>query len=495
MRTSLGPRGMDKMIVSSDGKVTITNDGATIVRTMELQAPCAKMMAETAHAQDVEAGDGTTTVTVLTGELLHSCEGLLHRGIHPAAIVEGFHAASLRAQEIVRAMSTPVAAEGSPSEREALVQCAQIALASKVVAQHGALLAPLAVDAVLRVAEKGARDVDLKDVRVVSMVGGTVEDTELVPGLVLTQHASHAAGGPGKVTAAKIGLIQFQLSAPKTNMENAIVVDNYAMLDRLLKQERAHVLEMVKTVKATGCNVLLVQKSILRDAVSDLALAYLAKLKIMLIKDIERDDIEFLSKALGAIPIASIEAFTADKLGSCQAVEELSTPGGKVVKLLGLPQPRYTTVFVRGSNPLVVAEAERSLHDALCVVRSLVKERRVLVGGAAPEIEVALQLAAEAHARPGLEGAVWRAYASAFEVIPYTLAENAGLHPIQLVTELRTRHAQGQKTMGINARTGTVADMAAEQVLQPLLVTLSAIRLATDTVTMIMKIDDIILVR
>jgi len=316
-----------------------------------------------------------------------------------------------------------------------------------------------------------------------------------VPGLLLSQHASNAAGGPTKVTGAKIGLIQFQLSAPKTNIENSIVVDNYAMLDRLLKQERAYILEMVKKIKATGCNVLLVQKSILRDAVSDLALGYLAKLKILLVKDIERDDIELISKALGAIPIASIESFTADKLGSCEVVEEVTAAGGKVLKLTGLPHRRFTSVFVRGSNHLILAEAERSLHDALCVVRSLVKERRVIVGGAAAEIEVAIQIAQEAHAMGGPLQAVWRQYAQAFEIIPYTLAENAGLGPIQIVTELRNRHAKGEKTFGINVRTGSVADMKADGVLQPLLVTLSAIRLATDTVAMIMKIDDVILVR
>lgn len=490
MRTSLGPRGMDKMIVSSEG-VTITNDGATMLAKLDLQAPTAKMLAQTAHAQDLEAGDGTTTVTVLTGALLQACEGLLARGLHPAAIVEGFHAACARAQTLVRGMSTPL--PQGEQERDALIQCAQISLASKVVSTQGAQLAALAVDGVRRIAQGG--DVDLRDLKVVSLLGGTVEDTELVPGLVLTQHAAHSAGGPTKMAACKVGLVQFQLSAPKTNLENAIVVDNYASLDRLLKQERAHILELVKTIKATGCNVLLVQKSILREAVSELALAYLAKLKILVLKDIERDQIAHLSKALGAIPIASIEAFTADKLGACASVEEVSTAGGKVVKLLGLPQPKYATLLVRGSNPLVLAEAERSLHDALCVVRALVRERFVLVGGAAPEVELALRLAEEAHGLPGTQGAIWRAYAQAFEVIPYTLAENAGLHPIQLVTELRQRHAQGDKWAGINARTGSVGDMRPEGVLQPLLVTLSALRLATDTVTMIMKIDDVILVR
>jgi len=458
---------------------------------------------EVARAQDIEAGDGTTTVMVLTGSLLAAAQALLQRGLHPATIVEGFQAASQRAQSIVRALSEPIA-EDTAGEREPLIACAKIALSSKVVAPYASRLAPIAVDAVLRVAHRGG-EVDLKEIKVVPMIGGTIEDTELVPGLLLQQHAAHSGGGPTKVSSAKIGLVQFQLSAPKTNMENAIVVDNYAMLDRLLKQERTYIVEIVKKIKATGCNVLLVQKSILRDAVSELALGYLAKMKILVVKDIERDDIALISSALGAIPIAAIEAFTADKLGSCEHVEELSLPSGaKVLKLTGLPERRITSVLVRGSNELILSEAERSLHDALCVVRSLVKERRVLVGGGAPEIEVALQLAAEAHGLAGAQSAVWRQFALAFEVIPYTLAENAGLSPIQVVTELRTKHSQGLKNHGINVRSGTVADMRGQAqgqfggegaVLQPLLVNLSAIRLAADLVAQILKIDDVILVR
>jgi len=332
--------------------------------------------------------------------------------------------------------------------------------------------------------------------KIVHKVGGTIEESEMIEGLVFTQHASHAAGGPTKVKDAKIGLIQFQLSSPKSNMDNSIVVDNYAMLDRLLKQEREYILNIIKEIRKTGCNVLLIQKSILRDAVSDLALSYLAKMKIMVIKDIERDQIEFISKAIGAIPIASIEAFSADKLGSCSNVEEVSTAGGKVIKMTGVPNAgKFMTVFLRGTNQLVIDEAERSLHDALCVVRSLVKEKHMIVGGAAPEIELSLQLNQYANTLGGMAPVIIRAFADAFEIIPYTLAENAGLHPIAIVTELRNRHAQGQKTAGINVKTGVISDMKAENVVQPLLVTTSAIRLATETVAMIMKIDDVILVR
>jgi len=242
--------------------------------------------------------------------------------------------------------------------------------------------------------------------------------------------------------------------------------------------------------------VLLIQKSILRDATVDLSLHFLAQMKIMVITDIERDEIEFISKTIGAIPIASIESFTTEKLGSAALVEESSTSGGKVVKVTGVPNAgKIVTVFVRGSNKLVLDEAERSIHDALCVLRSIFKEKSLIVGGGAPEIEITLALQSIAKTLHGMDPTIFRAYADAFEVIPYTLAENAGLNPVAIVTDLRNKHTSGQKTAGINVKKGVISDMLKENVVQPLLVTTSAVKLATETVAMILKIDDIILCR
>jgi len=230
--------------------------------------------------------------------------------------------------------------------------------------------------------------------------------------------------------------------------------------------------------------------------VTELSLHFLAKMKIMVIQDIERDEIEFISKTIGAIPIASIESFSADKLGSAALVEETSTSGGKVVKITGVPNAgKIVTVFVRGSNKLVLDEAERSIHDALCVIRSLVKERYMIVGGGAPEIEIALALQSHSKTLQGMDPFIFRAYAEAFEVIPFTLAENAGLNPIAIVTDLRNKHATGQKTAGINVKKGIISDMSKENVIQPLLVTTSAVKLETEPVNMILKIDDVILCR
>ena len=347
--------------------------------------------------------------------------------------------------------------------------------------------------------------VDLSDIKVVKKVGGTIEDTELVEGLIFDQAASHAAGGPTTIKAARIGLIQFCLSAPKTNMENSVVVEDYQQIDRLLKEERQYILRLLKPILKSGCNVLLIQKSILRDAVNDLSLHYLAKKGVMVIKDIERSEIEFISQTLGVTPVADVDAFTAAKLGQAELVEEVGTSGGKVVKVTGVKNPGKTvSILVRGSNRLVIDEADRSIHDALCVVRCLIKQRFLIPGGGCPEMNVSLALAKYGEELGGMTGYCIRAYARALEVVPYTLSENAGLNPIAMVTELRRRHAQSQgeaglkgkdRFVGINVRAGAITDMMEEKVLQPLLVTTSAINLATECVRMILKIDDIVGIR
>lgn len=491
VRTSLGPKGMDKMIVSPTNDVIITNDGATILKQMEVVHPCAKMLVDLSHAQDVEAGDGTTTVTVVAGALLGAVQKLMNKGIHPTTIAESFLKAVNKAEEILKSMAIPI----NLSDRESLLNSATTSLNSKLVSQYSSILSPIAVDAVLKIIDpERATNVDLKDIRVVKKLGGTIEDTHMVDGLIFNQKISHS--GPTKIENAKIGLIQFCLSPPKTNIESNVIVNDYAQMDRILREERQYILNLVKKIHKSGCNVLLIQKSILRDAVTDLSLHYLAKLKIMVIKDIERDEIEFISKTLGCTPVASIESFSADKLGSAKLVHEEQTSEGKVVKVTGIPSSGKTvSILVRGSSKLIIDEAERSIHDALCVIRCLVKQKYLLVGGGAPEIEVSMQLGKWAKSLKGKESYCVAAFGDALEIIPYTLAENAGLHPIAIVTELRNRHAQGEKSAGISVRKGAVSDVSEENVIQPLTVTTSALRLATETVAMILKIDDIVAVR
>ncbi|KAL5532639.1 CCT4 [Sanghuangporus sanghuang] len=492
VRTSLGPRGMDKMIQTPKGEVLITNDGATILKSIQALHPAAKMLVDLSAAQDIEAGDGTTSVVVIAGSLLGSAEKMLEKGIHPTIIAEAFSKASAKAVEYLTEISTPV----DLSDRASLLHAATTSLYSKIVSQYSSTLAPIAVSAVTRLATATSSNVDLRDVRIVKKVGGTIEDTELVDGVVLNQNVVVSAGGPTRIEKAKIGLIQFQLSAPKPDMDNTVIVNDYRQMDKILKEERQYLLNLCKRIKKANCNVLLIQKSILRDAVTDLSLHFLAKLKILVVKDVERDEIDFLSKSLGCKPISDIEAFTEDKLGQAELVEETSKAGAKIVKITGVKNPgRTISILAMGGNSLVLEENERSLHDALCVVRCLVKKRALIAGGGAPEIHVSRALSQYAHTLKGMEAYCFQAYADALEVIPTTLAENAGMNPIAIVTELRNRHALGERNAGINVRTGLISNILEEDVVQPLLVSTSALELATETVGLLLRIDDYVQAR
>lgn len=490
IRTSLGPKGMDKMIKTSRGEIIISNDGHTILKQMAILHPVAKMLVEVSGAQDAEAGDGTTSVVILAGALLGAAEKLLNKGIHPTIIAESFQRAAKRSVEILLDMSHKI----SLQDRNALIRAAATSLSSKIVSQYSSFLAPLAVDCVLSVSDELSTNVDLKDIRLIKKVGGTIDDTEMVDGVVLTQNAVKTAGGPTRMERAKIGLIQFQISPPKPDTENNIVVNDYRQMDKILKEERAYLLNICKKIKKSKCNVLLIQKSILRDAVNELALHFLSKLNIMVVKDIEREEIEFLSKSLGCKPISDIELFTEDRLGSAELVEEIDSDGSKIVKFTGVKNTvskPTVSVIVRGANNMVLDETERSLHDALCVIRCLVKERALIAGGGAPEIEISRTLMKEARALEGVEAFVWQEFAQALEVIPTTLAENAGLNSIKVVTELRSRHENGEKNAGISIRRSGTTNTFDEHILQPVLVSTSSITLASECVKSILRIDDI----
>ena len=497
VRTSLGPKGMDKMIKDSKGKVIITNDGATIVNHLQVLHPTAKMLVETSKAQDIAAGDGTTSVVILAGALLGQAQILLDKNISPTVIADGFTDACNEAQKIIDDLEKKV----ELTDKDALVQNCITSLSSKVVSNYSEILAPLAVDAVLKLVKNGEiyhDDVDLKDIRVSKKLGGTIEDTKMVDGIVFTDNKiSKAAGGPSKIENPKIGLIQFCINHPKTDMDSTLEIQEYSQMDRVLKEERAHIVKMVKKIKETGCNVLLIQKSILRDAVNDLALHFLAKAKILVIKDVEREDVEFICKTLNCKPIAHIDSFTPEKLGTAAKCEEVTlSEGSKIIEITGVPNEAKTvSILCRGSNQLVLDETERSLHDALCVVRSIIKRKAMVPGGSAPETEIAVKLAELANKTQGFKSYCLKAFADALEVIPYTLAENAGLKPVEIVTELRNKHKNGDKFAGINVKKGIISNMFDEKVIQPSLVTISALKLATEVVRMILKIDDIVICR
>lgn len=490
IRTSLGPKGMDKMIKTSRGDIIISNDGHTILKQMAILHPVAKMLVDVSAAQDSEAGDGTTSVVILTGALLGAADRLLNKGIHPTIIAESFQRAAKRSVDILLEICRPI----SLNDREDLIRAASTSLSSKIVSQYSSFLSPLAVDSVLKITEKDADSVDLNDIRLIKKVGGTIGDTETVDGVVLTQTAVKTAGGPSMKEKARIGLIQFQISPPKPDTENNIVVSDYRQMDKILKEERAYLLNICKTIKKAKCNVLLIQKSILRDAVNDLALHFLAKLGIMVVKDIEREEIEFLSKSLGCKPISDLELFTEDRLGSADLVEETDSDGTKIVKLSGIKSNNAkptVSVIIRGANSMILDETERSLHDALCVIRCLVKQKGLIAGGGAPEIEISRRLEKESRSMEGVEAYIWQEFAQALEVIPTTLAENAGLNSIKVITELRSKHENGEVYEGISVRRSGTTNTYEEHILQPVLVSTSAITLASECVKSILRIDDI----
>ena len=489
MRTSLGPKGMDKLLETGKGEVIITNDGATILKNLSVLHPTANLLIQTSKAQDIEAGDGTTSVVVLAGSMLQKAEELMLKGIHPSQISDGFAEGLKLAINVVNKCSEKV----DLSDDIYLLDCVKTSLASKIICQNSDEIAPLAIKAVKKIADfSTATNVDLKDIKVVKKLGGTLEDTQLIEGLVFPdKKPSQSAGGPTKIQNPKVALLQFSLASPKTDIENNIAVSDYSQIDRILKEERKYILEMVKKISNSGANVVLLQKSIVRDSINDIALHFLAKKKIMVVRDIERDDVEFICKTLKCIPIAHIDSLTPEKLGNGDCAEEAELSDGSRIFQISVKNSPTATILVRGSSQLVLEEADRSIHDALCVVRCIIKNKGVISGGGSIEIEILRQLEEWAYSVDrGVLSITVRAFAEALEIIPATLAENCGLNSIKIVTELRAKHKSGLKYSGLKARNGIVVDNAFEhKIMQPALVTISALSLATEVTRMILKIE------
>ncbi len=492
MRTSLGPKGMDKLLENKKGEVIITNDGATILKNLSVLHPTAKLLIQTSKAQDIEAGDGTTSVVIIAGAIMEASLKLIKQGIHPSLISEGFAQALKKSLEIIKEVSQDI----NLDDDDQLIQCVKTALSSKIVSQNSTELSPIAIEAVKRIIDiKESSNVNLNDIKIVKKLGGTLEDIELVHGLVFPKNRPQSTGrGVKKIENPKIALLQFCLSSPNTNIENNIAIDDYAQIDRVLKQERRHILKLVKKIVKSGANVLLIQKSILKDALSDLALHYLNKKGIVVLKDIERNDVEFICKTTGAQPVAHIDSLTPEKLGTGKLAEDyVLSDGSKIFRIL-VPDSKTATILIRGSSALILDEADRSLHDALCVIRSIVKIKSIVPGGGAIEIELSRQLEEYSQTlNQGSLGKVIQAFAEALEIIPYTLAENCGLNPLRVVTEMRNKHKKGSKFCGLKARTGQLVENAFEhKIMQPSLVNISALTLATEVTRMILKIDDIL---
>jgi len=484
VRSSLGPKSMDKMLVDSFGDVTITNDGATILKEMDVQHPAAKMLVEVAKAQDQEVGDGTATATVLAGELLKSARELLDSDVHPTVIVDGYRRALDKALEALDSIAEPV----DPMDRKTLMDIALTCLSGKVVTA-GAYekLAELAVEAVLQVAEKinGKWKVDIDNIKVEKKHGRSLDESALISGIVLDKEVVHE-GMPKLVRNAKIALLECPIEIEKPEISAKINITHPDQMKRFLDEETQVLKKMIDKIASVGANVVICEKGI-----DDIAQHFLAKKGIMAVRRAKRSDMEKLAKATGGKIVSSIEDISEKDLGEAGLVEERRVAEDKMVFVEQCKNPKAVTILLRGGSDQLVAEAERSVHDAICVVRDVVQEPKIVGGGGSAEIEVAKALREYARKLGGKDQLAVMKYADALEVIPLALAENAGLDPIDIIVKLKAAHEK-IKWAGINTITGDISDMLKLRIVDPVNVKKQALKSATEAAIMILRIDDII---
>jgi thermosome len=484
VRSALGPKGMDKMLVDSFGDVTITSDGRTILDEMDIQHPAAKMMVEVAKAQDNEAGDGTTSAVIIAGELLSKAEELIDKNIHPTIIIDGYKKAAEKALETLEKIAIPVDLGAS----EYLKKAAITSMASKLVAEYKEYLADIAVKAMLAVAEKTGKTykVDVDDVKVEKKTGESLGDTSLINGIVLDKEVTHS-GMPKRIEKAKIALLDASLEIEKTEFDAKINIESPDQIEAFLKQEEAMLKDMADKIITAGANVVICQKGI-----DDMAQHFLARKGILAVRRAKKSDMEKLAKATGGKIVTKLDGITPADLGYAALVEERKIGKDKMTFIEGCKHPLAVTILIRGGTDRMIAEAERSLHDALCVIKDLIEEPKIVAGGSAPELEMSRVLKAYAGTLPGREQLAVKIFAEALESIAITLTENAGLDPIDILSELRARHEKGETWAGIEVREGKIQDMSKAGVFEPLIVKKQIIKSATEAASMLLKIDDVI---
>jgi thermosome len=484
VKSALGPKGMDKMLVASFGDVTITNDGATILKEMDVQNPAAKMMVEVAKTQDQEVGDGTTTSVVLAAELLTKAEELIDKDVHPTIIVDGYRQATERALEVLDEIAIKV----EPNDRKALRDVAVTSQASKLLSENADYIANIAIDAILQVAEQTPEGwrADVEDIKVEKKAGGSLADTKLINGLVIDKEVVHS-GMPKSIKNPKIALLNSVLEVEKTEFDAKINIQRPEQMKAFLDEEEKMLREMVDKVKSSGANVLLCQKGI-----DDVAQHFLAKEEIAAIRRVSEKDIEKLSKATGGKIVTNIDDLKSEYLGKADLFEERKISDDKMTFIEGCKNPKAVAIIIRGGTERIVNEAERSIHDALCVVRDVIREPRIVAGGGAPELEVASKLRRFAEKLTGKEQLAVICYAEALEVIPMTLAENGGLDPIDILVELRAMHEKGEKWAGVDVNKEKAMDMTKSNVYEPLAVKSQVVKSASEAASMILRIDDVI---
>ena len=485
VRSTLGPRGMDKMLVDSLGDVVITNDGVTILKEIDIEHPAAKMLVEVAKTQDEEAGDGTTTAVILAGELLKKAEDLIEQNIHPTVIASGYRLASEKAREILEKVATKI----SVKDTDVLKKVAMTSMSSKSASGHKDHLADISVKAVSTVAEQradGSYFVDDDNIQIVKKQGASIADTELVDGIIVDKERVHP-GMPAEVKDAKIALVDAALEVKKTEIDAKIEITDPTQLQAFLNEEEGMLKRMVDTVKKSGSTVLFSQKGI-----DDLAQHYLAKEGIYAVRRVKKSDMEKLAKATGGKIVTKLDELSKDDLGYAKLVYEKKIGDDSMSFVTGCKNPKAVSILIRGGTEHVVDEVERSLEDSTSVVAVAIEDGKVVTGGGSSATEIALGLRDQASTVGGREQIAIEAFADAMESVPRTLSENAGLDPIDMLIELRKEHKKGNKNAGVNVFTGKVSDMKKENVIEPIRVGSQAISSATDAAVMVLRIDDVI---
>jgi len=486
VKTSLGPRGLDKMLVDSLGDVTITNDGATILKEIDTQHPAAKMMVEISKTIDTEVGDGTTSSVVFAGALLEKAEKLLEKDVHSTIIIDGYQAASEKALELLAKLAKTV----KPDDRESLIKIAKTSMQSKLVSEDSAPLSKLVVDSILKIAEKDGDkySVDLDNLKVEKKAGGSIDDTSLINGIVLDKEIVHS-GMPTKVEEAKIALVNTALEVEKTEMSAEIRISDPTQMQQFLEEENKMLKSMVDKIHNIGANVLICQKGI-----DDISQHYLSKHGVLAVRRVKESDMTKLAKATGGRISTNLDDISADDLGSAEIVQQKKVESDKWVFIEGCKNPRSVTVLIRGGSQRVVDEVDRSLHDSLMVVKDVVENPSIVAGGGSPEAYLAAELNEWSSSSEGREQLAIKQYAEAFESIPLTIAENAGMDPIDTIITLRANQSNGKQTVGINAKESKIGDMFRLDIVEPLVVKEQIIKSATEAACMILRIDDVIAV-
>ncbi|HJN57635.1 MAG TPA: thermosome subunit beta [Nitrososphaerales archaeon] len=484
VKSSLGPRGMDKMLVDGMGDVTITNDGATILKELDIQHPAAKMMVEIAKTTDQEVGDGTTSSVILAGALLENAEDLISKEVHPTIIVDGYRKALLQALKILAKVSIKV----KPSERGSLIKIAKTSMLTKLVGKESNFLSGIIVDALLQVSEKDGEGykVDLDDVKVEKKPGRSIKDTSLIQGIVLDKEVVHS-GMPNSITNGKIILLNSALEIEKPEFDAKINISDPTQMKAFMDEENSLLRGMVDKIIATGANTLICQKGI-----DDIAQHYLAKENILAVRRVKQSDMEKLAKATGGRITANLEEITKSDLGNAGLVEQRSIEDDKWVFVEKAKNPKAVTLLIRGGTQRIVDEAERSIHDALSVVKDVIEKPEIVAGGGAPEAYVSFELGKWSNKLSGREQLAVRKFADALEAIPVTLAENAGLDPIDIKVELKSALSRGDTQSGIGVLEGGIRNMKDLDVFEPTAVKEQIIKSATEVASMIIRIDDVI---